>query len=146
MTDESVDDVIPEPPQSVRDELRRIADRDGVLTVDTVLAEAKAKTNPLHDHLEWDDAVAGERFRRTQVESMIRRYRIVVEVAPERMVRVRAFTAMGETGTYVDTIEALRSEGRELVLAQAQRDFDRFRVKYQALIDLDQFLAAQIAA
>ena len=51
--------------------------RNGQLTPQIVVDEARPETAPLHDRFEWDDATAGEAYRRTQAADLIRSVRIV---------------------------------------------------------------------
>lgn len=43
------------------------------------LKAARPKSHPLHDEFEWDDAIAGERFRLLQAVMLIRRVRFEIK-------------------------------------------------------------------
>jgi hypothetical protein len=60
-------------------ELARIHDENGLLTPDGVLEEAKDESNPLHPAFEWDDAVAGKRWRRKQAQELIYSVRVICD-------------------------------------------------------------------
>jgi len=53
-------------------ELEKIAVKNlGTITPTIVVDEAKNSAHPLHGHFEWNDKVAGHRFRLNQARSMI---------------------------------------------------------------------------
>lgn len=58
--------------------LSKLADR-GKLTPENVLAEARKESSPLHDHFQWDDADAAEKWRLDQASRLIRTFTITVE-------------------------------------------------------------------
>lgn len=51
----------------------------GRLTAEVVLADAKKKNSPLHGEFEWDDSVAGRRYRLDQARSMIASVKVYIE-------------------------------------------------------------------
>lgn len=122
---------------SIRDELVRLWERDGKLTAEAIVSEATDPDSPLHPTFEWDDDQAAHRWRLSQAEHLIRRYKIEIEVAPERTVRVRQFTHIASVGGYLSTDHAL-SHHRDEVFQQAVDDLAAFRVKYEALVDVEQ--------
>jgi hypothetical protein len=46
--------------------------KTGSVTTERVLSDARSEDSPFHPGLEWDDSIAGEEFRKSQVRSMIR--------------------------------------------------------------------------
>jgi hypothetical protein len=61
----------------IRDELRRIHDANGgKLTPQAVVQEAASPNSPLHNRFEWDDTVAGRKYRLIQAADLIREQRI----------------------------------------------------------------------
>jgi len=65
------------PPQVVSSELLRINDRDGGVTAQAVVDEARADDSPLHPIFPWDNEVAGEAHRVHLARQLIRSVRIV---------------------------------------------------------------------
>lgn len=88
---------------SLRDELQAIYDQRGVLTPRLVVDVARDPAHPLHNRFEWNDAVAGERWREQQAHELIRSVRVVYRDAddsgPERS--VRAFHAIRKDSGHV---------------------------------------------
>ena len=54
------------------EELQRIRNRRGELTAKSVVDESRPEDAPLHSAFEWNDSVAGERYREQQARSLIR--------------------------------------------------------------------------
>lgn len=122
---------------SARAELLALYRRDGFVTPESVVKAATPKSSPLHDYFTWDDSEAARRYRLVEAQGLIRRYKITVEVAPERTVRLRAFSAIPGTG-YVSTPDGLaQQETRDVIFQQAVRELSALRRKYDALVDVD---------
>ena len=100
---------------SIRDELERIYETNGVLTPEAVVDDARPDDAPLHSHFEWDDALAGEQYRLVQARHLIR---AVTVDAPS---------------------SALRSPQQVHIslqaLTQAEREWRALKAKYAALRD-----------
>jgi hypothetical protein len=113
---------------SVRDELRRIHDANGgELTPEVVVASAKPVNSPLHSRFEWDDSVAGHKYRLVQAGELIREQR--VEYARDRRgpKSVRAYTSTYEVGApspgvYKATEDVVTNDLSYQIM---QRNFDR---------------------
>lgn len=63
--------------QSVGEELERIRQRDGSVTVDTALNEARSIHSPLHPLCTWDDGIAAENWRRDEIRRAIRSLKVI---------------------------------------------------------------------
>jgi hypothetical protein len=48
---------------AIRDQLQSIYDEQGVLTPALVVETARDENHPLHASFEWDDGIAGEKYR-----------------------------------------------------------------------------------
>ncbi len=59
-------------------EFDRIYEEHGTVTTDLVLETARDSRSPLHDYFDWDDAVAGEKWRQAQALAMIMASKMVV--------------------------------------------------------------------
>ena len=62
-------------------ELSRIQEQRGGLEPASIVEEARPEDAPLHPAFEWNDTVAGERYRQWQARDMVRSLRIVYENA-----------------------------------------------------------------
>ncbi len=135
----------------VHSELEKIRKRDGGISPGAVIERAKAKNNAMHKEFEWDDTVAGEKFRLTQARTMIGAVQVIYTEAPERP--AKAFTLTTKVAeplddeppqrVYQDTREALSDPVmRDEVLGNAIREALAFRRKYAELQELAQVFAA----
>jgi hypothetical protein len=107
-------------------ELENLYKRVGKLTPQLVVDEARNKTHPLHDHFEWDDAVAAELHRLEQARSLIRKVKIKYLDADEQRQEVRAFVSVPDNGgriyRHVDHV-AEEPFQLKLILSEMERDW-----------------------
>lgn len=127
---------------SLRDQLQEIYDRRGELTPALVVEEARDEQHPLHARFEWDDATAGEAWRRQQAHELIRSVRVVYkeadETSPEKS--VRAFHAVrSDRGHTYEPVERVVEDDftRQLVIRDMQR---QWKDLYRRFKDFDEFI------
>ncbi|WP_432793642.1 hypothetical protein [Rhodococcus ruber] len=139
--------------KKVHDQLLAIRDARGELTPQIVVDEARVETHPLHSRFEWDDAVAGEAYRRVQAAELIRSVKVVYLETPEGDRRsVRAWSSLHEHETpdqrgYIPTQEVLQDEfTRKLLLRQCEREIRDLRRKYGHLEEFAELIAAAVKA
>ncbi|WP_280474795.1 hypothetical protein [Nocardia asiatica] len=107
----------------------------GRLTAQDVVDVARDEAHPLHSRFEWNDAVAGEAYRRVQAAELIRSVRIVYAQSPDgEERRVRAWSAFPDEPTrqgYMPTEEVVQDPfAAKLLLRQAERELTAFKRKY----------------
>lgn len=68
----------------LRGQLQAIYDEHKRLTPSLVVDAARDKAHPLHARFEWDNAIAGEKYRLDQARDLIRSVRVVYREADER--------------------------------------------------------------
>lgn len=126
----------------LRASLTRIYEKHGELTPHTVVEEARPETSELHSRFEWDDAVAGEAFRRTQAAELIRSVRITfADNRTGERKTVRAFHSLREAGSidrggYAPTEEIIQDELATKILKQEfQREIADLKRKFGHLED-----------
>ncbi|MBS5944936.1 hypothetical protein [Varibaculum cambriense] len=127
---------------TVEKELRALHSRDGVLTCEAVVREARAKSSPLHDYFTWDDSRAAERYRLIEAGRLIATVRI--EYTPKKAAQVVYAPAFIPTGTnsegkreYFPVEEVTRNDFlREKALADARSEMEGTRARYSHLVDL----------
>lgn len=132
--------------------LRSLAEQQGgVLTPEAVLDYARPDDSPLHTYFEWDDSVAGEKYRYRQAQGLITKVKVTKVVAPTRSVEVRAFLPVKENdageaikGTY-KPIEGLNGREIEIIRAQMERDLAVLKRKYATYSEVfDQMLSEML--
>jgi hypothetical protein len=121
-------------------ELKRIAlDNGGVLQPEKVVEEARPKTSPLHSNFEWDDSLAGQRYRIWQARQLIR---VTVETIDGSDETMDVFVSLSpdrknESGGYRILTEVLTNkERREQMLTDALNELETFRQRYERLKEL----------
>lgn len=71
-----------------QNEFERLRARDGGLRTGAIVDAARPQDAPLHPAFEWDDRVAGERYREAQARRMVRSVVLVEQGQPETRVWV----------------------------------------------------------
>lgn len=114
------------------DHLLAIRQRYGRLDPESVVEAATPPTHPLHEYFEWDNAVAGHKYRLEQAGNLLR----VVTLPPDRgPTDLRGFVCVQKDkhrrGDYVPTDEALADDiARRLVLADFERAWRDLKARY----------------
>lgn len=140
----------------LRNTLTEIYKTKGELTPQIVVDEARPEDHPLHSRFEWDDAAAGEAYRRVQAQEMIRSVKIVfTEASTGEKKSVRAFSSLHEPGSrtddsapatgYAPTEDLVQDEfARQLLLRQCSRDIATLKRKYGHLQEFVELVVAAI--
>jgi hypothetical protein len=124
---------------TLRDHLQAIYDTHGKLTPAIVVAEASDPAHPLHGKFEWDDSVAGQRYREQQAGGLIRKVRIVVreatETEPEHTVRGFHSTLDEDHKPVYRPLEEIASNplAREMLLREMRRDIIALKRRYEGV-------------
>jgi hypothetical protein len=121
---------------NLRDQLLAIRTRHGRLDPVLVVDAARDEAHPLHSRFEWDDSVAGEAWRRSQAQELIRSVRITYREPTEKEAghSIRAFHAVRrEDGYTYEPAEEIRQDpfARRLVLADMEREWKALYRRYQ---------------
>lgn len=122
--------------RAARAALLAIYERDGKLTPEAVVIEAQDPSSPLHGYFDWDIENAAWRWWLRQAEHLIQRFKITIEVKPERTVRVRMLTHVKSTGTYMPTQEAV-THHKDEVFETCVGELAALRAKYENLVDVE---------
>lgn len=109
--------------QLIIDEMNRIREKHGKLEAKKVVDEARPVDAPLHPNFEWNDGIAGERWREHQARNLIRTVKVI---NPGTQESYHAFVHISNRG----------EEGREGYYERAEvvaQDIDLFA---RALADI----------
>lgn len=136
---------------NLRDLLQAIYDEHGKLTPAIVVDVARAEDHPLHSRFEWDDAVAGEAWRRHQAHELIRSVRVVYKNADEKNPEksVRAFHAIrNETGHVYEPLDRVVNDefSRQLVLRDMEREWLALRRRYEQFAEFVEMVRRDLDA
>jgi hypothetical protein len=111
---------------------------------------ARDPQNFLHSDFEWDDSVAGEKYRLMTEKNMKRNLVFIshstVPDAPPKTIRVLQRTTIdtpqGSQKVWMSTVDMLADpEGRDKILKTAKRELDSFVKKYEDLSELADILS-----
>lgn len=122
----------------VGQELERIEAKKGKLLAEDVVKEARNEDNVLHNYFEWDDEIAGEKFRLMQSRILIKSIEVVHEKASNPL---PAFANVVEKSTgervYKNITNVLNNtEDYNYTLDRARREFLSYKDKYQKMLDI----------
>lgn len=128
--------------RAIMDEIR---EEHGRLTPPIVLAVASDPTHPLHHRFEWDDTVAGERYRLQQAHGLITEVRVEYRAASGSVEAVRAFHAIraADRSEYdYQPIEDVMSDPlrRKILMADMKRQIDELVARYERIDEFWQSL------
>jgi hypothetical protein len=136
----------------LRNELTGLYQQHGELTPQIVVDEARPVDAPLHDRFEWDNDVAGEKYRLVQAAQLIRAVRIEYTTpGSEEKKFIRAFSSLhessdGEQEGYAPTEVILENEiTRRILLRNMDRDIRALKTKYGHLAEFAEMMQAAIA-
>ena len=126
---------------AIADELMALRNNNGVINPAHVVAWAKDNpTSRLHASLEWDNDLAGERWRREQVRQLIAVH--VVDADGSRKL-ISLSIDRTASGGYRPIDEVMGTATlREVMLKDALAELDRVQKKYERLQELERVWAA----
>ena len=134
------------PAQDVGERIEELAERDGQVTKQSLLEDARPAGATLHPLYEWDDAKAAEKYRLSQSGEILNNLTIVhVEVTEQEEPKpVRAFVNVSSgkiTGAYKPISVAFsQPDEAEIVIANAKRDLLAMQERLERYIDFRRFL------
>lgn len=132
---------------NAREALRDIYARREQLTPAIVVDEARPADAPLHDRFEWDDAIAGDRYRLVQASELIRKFKITYAHDKDGgAVEVREWVSVErpeQQRSYVPTEEAIVDPfTREMLKRECLREAKAFKIKYSRLEEYASIVAS----
>jgi hypothetical protein len=113
------------------------------VTPDDVVADAQAKSSPLHNFFEWDDSEAAQRYRVQQARYLLRSIRVVIE-KQEAVTETRAFVRVtvqepeqDARRVYTSVQHALSEDDLRIqVIEQALRQLESWRKRWTEYTEL----------
>lgn len=129
----------------VGNELEKIRrENHGVLKPSYVIDSARAKSSLLHDYFEWDNDLAGEKYREEQARNLIRHVIIITPQVKSNHVRAYVSIQGRDNGKAYHAIADIMNddEYREKLLANALIDLDAWKQKYETFKELSDIFSA----
>lgn len=134
------------PAELVAAKVIELRERYGVCPPSMFVEAASPDDSPLHDLFEWDDTIAGPKWRLQQAREIIRSVKVILheqEKAAPMFVHVRLSTPEGTSDGYVETARAMSdAKMRQSVLADARRQLKGIRARYALFSELASVFAA----
>jgi hypothetical protein len=114
------------------------AENNDILLPEKILIEAERPSSPLHSFFEWDDTEAARQYRLVQARELVRVHVRIIENVKEP---VRAYVSLSSDrvhgGGYRPILKVLSdTQQRGVLLQDALRELESFRIKYQMLVEL----------
>ncbi len=111
------------------------------ITPQNVVDLARNEDSVIHNDFEWNDTVAGEKYRNIQARQMIQNFVIVRE--DKEAEPVRALQISTTVNEYKTVEIILRNEGEyQSLLKRALGELEAFKRRYQTLTELEPIFEA----
>lgn len=140
-----IDGVFKADANKVEGELNSLRDALGRnCTPSDIVERARDENSEMHNCFEWDDSVAGEKYRETQARHIIR---LLVSTKENNgkveKTNIRVFVSSGKNDSaYVPTRLVVRNQDEyEALLSRAYAELRAFKKKYATLSELEEILA-----
>lgn len=131
--------------ETVGKHCRAIEERDGTITKKSFLDSARDENTPVHNLFEWNDEIAGEKYRLYQAGNILSALKVTVITEKKEPVQTKAFIQVAredQIAKYLSTSIALSQENtRNSVLEIAKRELFTFMEKYRILEELGGVIA-----
>lgn len=136
---------------NLRDCLQDIYEQNGRLTPAIVVDAARDKDHPLHNRFEWDDALAGEAWRKQQAHELIRSVRWTYKDATDQEKDVRAFHAIrsDEDDEFIyEPVEKVIESPMltQILLRDMEREWKQLKRRYEGFKEFWNLVRADSAA
>lgn len=120
-------------------EIERIEKKYGKVTSELLLQDAEPEDAPLHELFEWDDAVAGKKYRLQQATCIILNLAVEKEIE-QKPKKVRAYYNVAKDekrGKFINVESAFSNPDTvDIILKRAYRELQAFTKKYENLTEL----------
>ena len=115
------------------------------VTPENVLNKARDEGTELHKCFEWDNSVAGEKYRLIQARDIIRHFVIVTPDEPEdeEPIKVRSYQITTTRNVYEPTRVFLQKPDEySALLKRAKDELESFKRRYKMLTELEEVFEA----
>lgn len=116
----------------LRDQLQSIYDQYGELVPRTIVELAVPKDHPLHSYFEWDNKIAGPKYRELQAERLIRSVRVAYKDKRGHAQQVRWWHPVRSDPGVYDPLDVIAQDpiSMEILLRQAEREWKAMKNRY----------------
>lgn len=111
------------------------------ITAKNVVDLARDENSKLHSDFEWDNEIAGEKYRIIQAREMIRLLAFKPKEETEKATRV--FELTSQTSVYLPVVSISKNEDEyQALLKRALAELESFKKKYSTLVELEEVFRA----
>lgn len=108
------------------------------VTPENVLNKAKDEGTELHKCFEWDDSVAGEKYRLIQARDVIRHFVVEYKKDENETHKIRSYQITTKTNHYEPTTVILeKPDEYTALLERAKAEMEAFIRRYNTLAELE---------
>ena len=108
------------------------------ITPESVLEKAKNRKTELHKCFEWDDSVAGEKYRLIQARQIIQHFMIVSPETDDSFVKVRSYQISTTRNVYLPSrVIVQQPDEYKALLKRAKAELEAFKQRYKTLAELE---------
>lgn len=108
------------------------------ITPENVLEKAKNSKTELHKCFEWDDSVAGEKYRLIQARQIIQHFMIVSPETDDSSVKVRSYQISTTRNVYLPSrVIVQQPDEYKALLKRAKAELEAFKQRYKTLAELE---------
>ena len=120
---------------------QKVADEigDGKVTPQEVLEKARDENSELHKCFEWDDAVAGENWRKQQARMIVCNL-VYVDNEKKEPSKLRVFYQSEEREYKPVKFTLQKKDEYQELLERALKELHAFKEKYKMLTELDEIM------
>ena len=131
--------------QKAGKQLSKLHKKNGQLTAEIVVGDAKLPASPLHDHFEWDDRAAAEEHRLVQARKLLNSV-VILRDNGENAHPIRAFVHISDedAGSVYVSIDIAMGDAvmRRQVLERAWNELEQWRQRYHEYEELAKIFTA----
>ena len=126
--------------QKVGEELEKIEKKDVVSSKNVLIYAKQNKNSELYKCFEWDDKIAGEKYRLSQASQVISSISVVINEKPleKQKVYYKIKTEEKETGSFKNIKDILKNDTEYIAMCnKAEDELKKCTEKYHKLINRD---------
>jgi hypothetical protein len=110
------------------------------ITPQNVVELARDKNSVIHNDFEWNDTIAGDKYRNIQAREMIQMF--VFTPIEEKSEPTRVFQITTTTSVYEPVTMILKNEDEyQSLLKRAKMELQAFKRRYENLIELEKIFS-----
>lgn len=112
------------------------------ITASGVVALARKKSSEMHDYFEWDDSIAGEKYREDQARKLIALLKVTYVKGKKETAPVRAYVNVKRNEGYSQIEKVVQNvDAYQMLLDRAYSELLVIKNKYTELEEIQERLA-----